>query len=62
MEVPLTKEQKRELAEKADRLKVKPADLAAAAIRDFLGRMDSDFEAAADYVLKKNRELYRRLS
>ncbi|HSR53152.1 MAG TPA: DNA-binding protein [Acidobacteriota bacterium] len=62
MEIRLTDEQKRELESMADRLKVKPADLATSAIRDFLGRMDSNFESAADHVLKKNRELYRRLS
>jgi hypothetical protein len=46
----------------AQRLGVRPEDLATAAVVDLLNREDDDFEAAASYVLRKNSELYRRLA
>lgn len=46
----------------AERLGVKPEDLAAAAVTDLLNRPESDFVSAAEYVLRKNRELYHRLA
>ncbi len=36
-------------------------ELAAAAVRDLVGRQDPEFEATAQRVLEKNRELYERL-
>jgi hypothetical protein len=51
----------RQLRDAATRLHV-PADaLAAAAVRDLLGQPAADFDAAAERVLEKNRELYDRL-
>lgn len=50
------------LREKARELGVRPEDLAAAAVLDLLHRQADDFEAAAQYVLRKNQELYRRLA
>ncbi|MCA1853761.1 MAG: hypothetical protein LC647_15620 [Beggiatoa sp.] len=37
-------------------------ELAQAAVTDLIGGDAADFEAAASRVLRKNRELYRRLS
>ena len=51
-----------QLAAVAARLNVSAEDLAAAALRDLLTAREADFEAAADRVLVKNRELYRRLA
>lgn len=46
----------------AERLGLTPEDLARAAIADLLAAMGEDFKVAADRVLKKNEELYRRLA
>lgn len=43
-------------------LGVRPEDLAAAAVVDLLNREASDFDSAAEYVLRKKRKLYQRLS
>jgi hypothetical protein len=53
--------QSQALAEAAQRLQVRPEDLAAAAVRDLVTQ-SSDFDSAAKRVLDKNRELYRRLA
>jgi len=50
------------LREEAARLGVPPADLARAAVADMLAAKDDDFRAAAERVVKKNDELYRRLA
>jgi hypothetical protein len=46
----------------AERLGLTPEDLARAAIADLLATTGEDFKAAADRVLNKNAELYRRLA
>jgi hypothetical protein len=46
----------------AQRLGLKPEDLARAAITDLLASPGEEFKAAAERVLKKNEELYRRLA
>ncbi|MBI1893693.1 MAG: DNA-binding protein [Candidatus Rokubacteria bacterium] len=46
----------------ATRLNVRVEDLAEAAVRDLVALPGEDFEAAAQRVLKKNRDLYRRLA
>jgi hypothetical protein len=50
------------LREEAARLGVPLADLARAAVADLLAARDDDFRAAAERVVKKNDELYRRLA
>jgi uncharacterized protein YdbL (DUF1318 family) len=54
--------QERQLTEIAKRLNVRPEDLASAAVQDLLAQAEGDFQEAAGRVLKKNHELYRRLS
>lgn len=49
------------LREEAARLGVTPEQLARAAILDLLRGEDEAFRAAAERVLRKNEELYRRL-
>lgn len=49
----------RELAEEAG---IAPEELLQARIEQWLAKPADDFAQAAAYVLKKNRELYRRLS
>ena len=59
VDVPDT--QIRRLEETARRLKVSPEALAAAAVQDLVAQGDADFAKVAERVLKKNRDLYRRL-
>jgi hypothetical protein len=60
--VDLSPEQAAALVESARRLNVSPEALVSAAVRDFLTQQQVDFQAAADRVLNKNRELYKRLA
>ena len=58
----LDDEQSARLEERARKLGVDARELAKAAVNDLLMRPAEDFERAANSVLEKNRELYRRLS
>jgi predicted transcriptional regulator len=58
----LDDEQSRRLEEMARRLNVDPKELAQAAINDLVSRPADDFERSVEYVLEKNRELYRWLA
>ena len=60
--IELSDQQAQALAEAARRLQVSEAELAAAAVRDLVRGHAADFSAAADRVLTKNQELYRRLA
>ncbi len=59
--VRLTQEQMLKLAEVAARLKITAEELARIGIEELLAHPDNEFQQAADYVLKKNADLYRRL-
>ena len=50
------------LEELADRFKITPEELVRISIDEFLARPNDAFERAANYVLNKNSELYRRLT
>lgn len=50
-----------QLAERAKTLGIRPEELARAAVADLVARPAEEFEEAAEYVLRKNAELYRRL-
>ena len=54
--------QAEKLRHEAERLGVSPSELARAAVADLLADRDDDFQRAADRVLRKNAELYRRLA
>jgi hypothetical protein len=60
--IDLSPAQAERLRQEAERLGVRPEDLARAAVADLLAARDDDFEAAAKRVLQKNQELYRRLA
>jgi hypothetical protein len=60
--VELSAAQGERLRLEAERLGLTPEDLARAAISDLLASTGDDFKAAAERVLKKNEELYRRLA
>lgn len=59
--VELDDVQSQRLLDLASALKVDAHELARAAVIDLL-RPDPDFDQAAQYVLEKNDELYRRLA
>ncbi|PYU93358.1 MAG: DNA-binding protein [Acidobacteria bacterium] len=50
------------LRETAGRFGITIEDLVRAGIEQLLSQPDETFQNAADYVLKKNAELYRRLA
>ncbi len=50
------------LRAEAERLGLAPEDLARAALTDLLATPDTEFQAVANRVLAKNRELYNRLA
>lgn len=54
--------QAEKLREVADRLGLSPADVARAAVTNLLADRDDAFRDAADRILSKNAELYRRLA
>jgi hypothetical protein len=60
--IDITGADERTLTEAAKRFDVPPDELAAAALSDFLTRPDEEFERAAQRVLEKHRELFRRLA
>jgi hypothetical protein len=60
--IELTEPLAERLREEAARLGVAPEELARAAVNDLLSTQREDFRAAAEYVLRKNEDLYRRLA
>jgi hypothetical protein len=60
--IELTSAQAERLRGEAERLGLAPEDLARAAVADLLAIPGDDFRAAAERVLRKNEELYRRLA
>jgi hypothetical protein len=62
LSIDLSPAQAERLRVEADRLGLRPEDLARAAIVDLLASTGEDFDSAAARVLKKNEELYRRLA
>jgi hypothetical protein len=60
--IELNKAEADRLREEAARLGVDPEDLARAALADLLRNEDEGFREAAERVLRKSEELYRRLA
>jgi hypothetical protein len=60
--IDLPEEHLSKLREIAGRTGVSVKDLARMGIEELLAQPEEDFLRAADYVLKKNAELYRRLA
>jgi hypothetical protein len=60
--IDLSDQQARDLAEVARQLQISPVELATAAVRDLVAPHSSDFLHAAERVLAKNHDLYRRLA
>jgi hypothetical protein len=62
LSIDLSPAQAERLRVEAERLGLTAEDLARAAIVDLLGSTGDDFATAAERILKKNEELYRRLA
>ena len=62
LDIELSPSQAERLRQEAGRLKVTPEDLARAALSDLLSERDENFKIAAERVLRKYDELYRRLA
>jgi hypothetical protein len=60
--INLNDQQAQALADTARRLQISETELATAAVRDLVAQQSADFVTAAEKVLEKNRELYRRLA
>jgi predicted transcriptional regulator len=60
--IDLSPAQAERLSQEAERLGLAPEELARAAIMDLLATPDEEFKLAADRVVRKNEELYRRLA
>ena len=62
LSIDLSPAQAERLRLEAERLGLAPEDLARAAIADLLATPGDDFKTPAEHVLRKNKELYRRLA
>ena len=62
LSIELAADQAEKLRLEAERLGVAPDELARAAVSELLAAPDDAFQAVAERVLRKNRELYRRLA
>jgi antitoxin FitA len=60
--ITLSDDRLAKLREIADRFNIKPEDLARISIEELLTRPEESFQQAADYILNKNAQLYRRLA
>jgi antitoxin FitA len=60
--IALSEERLRRLKELAEEAQVAPEEFVRASVEEWLRRPKEDFARAADYVLRKHAELYRRLA
>jgi antitoxin FitA len=60
--IPLPEEQLERLKARATQAGVTPEELVRATLEEWLGQPADDFKKAADYVFRKNADLYRRLA
>lgn len=62
LEIHLPEQTVSKLREAAERLKISPEELLVLSVEEKLSDLNVQFEQAADYVLTKNAELYKRLA
>jgi len=60
--IELPNERLQKLREMAQRLGVSMEELVQVSVEDMLTQPEKQFRKAAQYVLKKNKELYKRLA
>jgi len=62
LEIQLPEQTASKLQQVAERLSVSPEELLVLSLEEKLAQLDEEFRSSADYVLKKNADLYRRLA
>jgi hypothetical protein len=62
LELQLPEHTALKLQEAAERLSVSPEQLSILSIEEKLAQLEEEFRRSAEYALKKNPDLYRRLS
>ena len=62
LELQLPEQTAKKLQEAAERLCVSPEQLSILSIEEKLAQFEDEFRRSAEYVLRKNSGLYRRLS
>lgn len=62
LEIQLPEATAAKLEQVAEQLNVSPEQLLVLSIEEKLAQLDEEFRSSADYVLKKNADLYRRLA
>ena len=60
--IPLSEERIAQLRLRAEQTGLAPEEFLRRRVEQLLDRPDEQFQKAADYVLQKNAELYRRLA
>jgi predicted transcriptional regulator len=60
--VTLTDDRLQKLQELAEQFRIAPEELVRISVEELIARPQADFQKALDYVLEKNKELYKRLS
>jgi len=60
--IPLPEDRASKLLLQAERAGLSPEEFLSRCVEEILGRPDEAFSGAAEHVLKKNAELYRRLA
>ena len=60
--ITLSEDSLTKLQKIADRFNIKAEDLARVSIDELLTRPEESFQQAAEHILQKNAELYRRLA
>ena len=62
VELPLPEDTAEKLERAAARLNLSPEELLVLSVEEKLAHLDEEFRRSADYVLKKNADLYDRLA
>ncbi len=60
--VTFTDDRLQKLRELAAQFQIAPEELVRVSVEELIARPQADFQKAVDYVLEKNKELYKRLA
>jgi predicted transcriptional regulator len=60
--VTLSEDRLQKLQELAAQFRIAPEELLRVSVEELIARPQPDFQKVVDYVLKKNKELYKRLA
>ena len=60
--VTLSEDRLQKLEELAAQFHIAPEELVRVSVEELIARPQPDFQKALDYILRKNKELYKRLA